>query len=313
MGFICKLCLKDKDGRDYYYNTVNDKQYRFLSCKECTKAKTPKKVVENSKHEPNTITREKVQISPSYNTYKEDWQGNTIIRFGVVSDTHLGSKHQQLTHLNNAYDTFEKEGIKTVYHAGDITEGYKMRKGHENEIFLHSTDEFIDYVVDKYPRREGITTKAIGGNHDGSFMKLAGVNIGPKIQEKRKDIVYLGDLNTTVDITPNCKLELNHPLDGSSTVSYSYALQRYADSLMGGTKPNILLVGHYHKMVYLDYRNIHMLAVPCLEAQTPFMRGKRLPAHLGYYIITVHVDKEGTIQRFIPEHFPIYKTIKHDY
>ena len=47
-------------------------------------------------------------------------------------------------------------------------------------------------------------------------------------------------------LTPNCRMDLFHPLDGSS-YAVSYSGQKYMDSITGGDKPNILFVGHHHK------------------------------------------------------------------
>ena len=251
-------------------------------------------------------------VVPQENVTTEDWQGNKIIRFGVVSDTHLCSKWQQLTHLNAMYDIFQQEGIETVYHAGDITEGVNMRRGHEYEVFKHGTDEQQQYVIDNYPKRKGIITKFITGNHDHSGIKAAGHDIGYPIERARDDMIYLGMSNAKIELTPNCVLELNHALDGNA-YALSYAIQKRIDAMSGGEKPSILIDGHHHKMIYLFYRNIHAFEAGTFQSQTPWMRGKRLSAHMGGWIIEIHVDDEGTIQRCGAEFFPFYKAVENDY
>ena len=251
-------------------------------------------------------------VVPQENVTTEDWQGNKIIRFGVVSDTHLCSKWQQLTHLNAMYDIFQQEGIETVYHAGDITEGVNMRRGHEYEVFKHGTDEQQQYVIDNYPKRKGIITKFITGNHDHSGIKAAGHDIGYPIERARDDMIYLGMSNAKIELTPNCVLELNHALDGNA-YALSYAIQKRIDAMSGGEKPSILIDGHHHKMIYLFYRNIHAFEAGTFQSQTPWMRGKRLPAHMGGWIYQIHVDDEGTIQRCGAEFFPFYKAVENDY
>jgi transposase len=251
-------------------------------------------------------------IVPEYGEYKEDWNGEKIIRFGAVSDNHLCSKWQQITFLNNLYDIFQREGISTVYNPGDITEGFKMRPGHEHEIFKFGADEQTDYVIDKYPNRPGIVTKFITGNHDHSHIKNGGIDIGKRIADKRSDMIYLGLSNAKVYITPNCTVELNHPLDGAA-YALSYAPQKTIDAMSGGEKPNILLNGHHHKAFYMIYRNIHAYECGTTQAQTPWMRGKRIAANMGGWIITVHVTEDGTISRCMGEFIPLYKPLEHDY
>ena len=248
----------------------------------------------------------------SENIIKKEWNGQRVIRFGAISDTHIGSKHQQLTHLNTIYDTFEQKDVCDVYHAGDISEGIKMRAGHEQECFLHGSDEIEDYIIQKYPKRNGISTHFITGNHDHSMIKQSGHDIGIKIGKDRSDMNYLGMANVKVMLTPNCSMEINHPLDGAS-YALSYSIQKFADSMSGGDKPNILLNGHHHKYMYLFYRNIHMMECGCFEWQTPWMRGKRIAAHVGGSIVTVHVNEQGEIKRFITEFIPFYEQIKNDY
>ena len=114
-----------------------------------------------------------------------DFTKSRTYKFGVVSDTHLNSKEQQLTHLNRMYDLFAAEGVSDVYHAGDITAGEGMFTGQVYEIFNVGFDNQADYVIKHYPKREGITTHFITGNHDLSYynwrhVKAAGKGVYTK-------------------------------------------------------------------------------------------------------------------------------------
>ncbi len=125
-------------------------------------------------------------------------------------------------------------------------------------------------------------------------------------------MVYLGRANAKVNLTPNCVLEINHPLDGAA-YALSYGLQKMIDAMSGGEKPNIYLGGHHHKTMYLFYRNIHAFECGTVQAQTPWMRGKRIPAHMGGWIVEVHVDDEGTVTRCKGEFVPFYVALENDY
>lgn len=254
-------------------------------------------------------------IVPSNNRVESTWAGEKVIRFGVLGDTQLCSKFQQLTFLNSVYDLFRKEGIESVYHTGDITEGYnKGRHGHIYDLVpaCIGADEQAEYVINNYPKREGITTHYISGNHDHWHITNGGVNIGKMISRERDDMKYLGMSNAVVELTQNCTMQLNHPEDGSS-YAISYTSQKYADSLSGGQKPNILLQGHYHKFEYLFYRNIHIVQTGTLCAQTSWMRAKKIAAHVGAGIIEVHVNDVGEITRFKIEWIPQYHSVERDY
>ena len=240
------------------------------------------------------------------------WDGTDTIRFAIIGDTQLGSKYTQLTHLHAFYDICEKEGIKNVYHTGDITDGLKMRPGHEYELYKVSADEMREDVVRNYPKRDGITTHFITGNHDASLYKHVGYDIGCGIASLRPDMRYLGRDCAVINLTPKCTLELRHPWDGSA-YAISYKIQKMIEAMESDSKPNILAVGHYHKAEYIFYRNVHALQTGCFQGQTPFTRGKGISVHLGGWIVTIRVDTDGTIQSIAPEFVPFYKSIEKDY
>lgn len=250
------------------------------------------------------------QLEP--NLIEDEWTGDKIIRFGLMGDTQINSKYTQITHLHKFYDICQQEGITTVYHTGDMDEGEEMRMGHKYECYHQGADDHIDEIIRVYPKRNGITTKFITGNHDHSLYKRAGFDIGKVIAQGRDDFEYLGMSNAIIFLTPNCTLELRHPIDGTA-YALSYKIQKMIESMSGGEKPNILAVGHYHKASYDFYRNVHAFQTGCFQGQTPFTRGKGISIQMGGWIVECFVDEEGTINRIRQEFIPFYKAIKDDY
>ena len=246
------------------------------------------------------------------NEIESKWDGCETIKIGVLTDTHIGSKYWQPTFLKECYENMEANGITDVYHAGDISDGLKMRPGHEYELYEITADDMVNDIVKNYPKIDGITTHFITGNHDASIYKHIGYDIGLSIADKRKDMDYLGRDSARVYLTPNCIMELRHPWDGTA-YALSYKPQKMLDALDPDTKPNIMVIGHYHKAEYLFYRNVHCIQAGCFQGQTPFTRGKGISVHTGYWIITIRVDENGTIKSFAPEFHPLYKCIKDDY
>lgn len=244
--------------------------------------------------------------------YNAGWEGAEELRFAVIGDTQFGSKYTQITALNEFYDICKSRGIKSVYHTGDITDGLKMRVGHEYELYAISADEIRDDVVKNYPKRDGIKTYFITGNHDASIYKQVGYDIGAAISALRPDLKYLGRDCAVINLTPHCTLELRHPWDGTA-YALSYKVQKMIEAMESDSKPNILAVGHYHKAEYLFYRNVHTLQTGCFQSQTPWERGKGISIHIGGWIVTIRVDKNGTIKSFAPEFIPYYTSIKDDY
>lgn len=269
---------------------------------------TSNKIAEGTKEETKRVA---VQNQEPVH-YEGKWDGTETIRFAIMGDTQIGSKYTQLTYLHNFYDLCVQQGVKDVYHTGDLTDGLKMRPGHEYELYEVSADEMIDDVVKNYPIREGITTHFITGNHDASIYKHVGYDIGQAVSNRRPDMKYLGRDCAVINITPNCTLELRHPWDGSA-YALSYKLQKMIEAMESDSKPNILAVGHYHKAEYIFYRNVHALQTGCFQSQTPFTRGKGISVHMGGWIVTIRVDKNGYIQGFAPEYIPYYASIKKDY
>ena len=269
-----------------------------------------------SKHEPiSTAVKEEKRVvvqNQEPTAHKSVWDGTQTIKIAIMGDTQIGSKYTQWTHLKNFYDICQEEGIKDVYHTGDVTDGLKMRPGHEYELYEVSADEMIDDVVTNYPKRDGITTHFITGNHDASIYKQIGYDIGMAIANKRNDMKYLGRDCAVIYLTPNCKLELRHPWDGTA-YALSYKTQKIVESMESDSKPNILAVGHYHKAEYLFYRNVHVLQSGCFQSQTPFTRGKGISVHLGGWILTIKVEADGTIKSIAPQFIPYYASIKDDY
>lgn len=286
---------ESKGGEVPNYNTIKT----YLRRK-----KTTVKNVEKEKH--IAIQNQEPSI------HKTNWDGTTLIRFGLIGDTQFGSKYTQITHLHKFYDICENLGITDIYHTGDITDGIKMRQGHEYELYAISADEQREDVVKNYPKRDGITTHFITGNHDASLYKHVGYDIGAAIAKDRQDMDYLGRDCAIVNLTPNCTLELRHPWDGTA-YAISYKVQKMIEAMEADSKPNILAVGHYHKQEYIFYRNIHALQTGCFQSQTPFTRGKGISVVMGGYIVTARVDENGYIQAFDPAFIPFYAPIKDDY
>lgn len=240
------------------------------------------------------------------------WDGMDHIIFALMGDTQIGSKYTQMSYLHNFYDIVEQRGIKDVYHTGDLTEGLKMRVGHEYELYEVSADEMRDDVIKNYPLREGIRTHFITGNHDASIYKQIGYDIGQAIAHERPDMEYLGRDCAIVKLTPNCTLELRHPWDGTA-YALSYKLQKMIEAMESDSKPNILAVGHYHKVEYMFYRNVHAFQTGCFQSQTPFTRGKGISVHMGGWIIDIKVGTDGTIKELSPTFIPFYNSIQNDY
>lgn len=229
-----------------------------------------------------------------------DW-----LRFGLVSDTHLACKEERLAELHNIYDLFASEGITTVFHAGNIVDGYLPRVNGDS-VYVTSIDGQCLYVVDAYPKRDGIVTYFItGDDHEGWWQK-DGFNFGAYLQyvarkEGRGDLCYIGHVEADVEIRhpsgASTIIKIQHP-GGGSAYARSYAGQKQVEAFEGGEKPNILVQGHYHVSNYMLDRNVHVISMPGFQDQTVFARKKRLRMEVGGAILAFKVNPDdGTVTR----------------
>ena len=256
------------------------------------------------------IVKNKYESPKTYEHYVGELKKKT---FMVMSDTHLCSIYEQLSFVNYLYDEAKRRGIDTIYHCGDVVDGvYRSRPEQINGLHSYTFDQQADYVIENYPMRDGITTYFITGNHDETHIRNGGADIGKAIARSRPDMVYLGLGHAKVYLSPNCWISLLHPLDGSS-YALSYSTQKYIDSLSGGEKPNMLFVGHHHKLLSMVNRNIYAYEVPSTCQQSMWEKRKRIQNTSGAWIISVEIDENGSLTKVIDEKIIQYNKIENDY
>lgn len=214
-----------------------------------------------------------------------------VFRCGVISCTHFGSIYEEIGITKAIYDWFQSEGIKDVFHCGDLTEGANMRKGHEHEIHKHGADAQAKWTIKQYPYIPGITTHLIAGNHDAVHMRNGGVDVCAMVARSREDINYVGpDYARFIVNQPggeNLKIDMIHP-DGGCSYALSYKPQKIIEQLEHGTSPDLLLIGHFHKAFTLpEYKGVSAVLAGCTQRQTGFMRRNGLAAHVGGHIIEI--------------------------
>jgi len=245
----------------------------------------------------------------NYRPSVEHFYGDEV-RFGVVSDTHIGNHHAMVEQLHEAYAVFKREGITRVYCPGNLLDGEKTYRGQEYEIDVMGADNVVANLARLWPKVPGITTYHVASStcHEGFYLKNAGLLIGKLIERERPDMVYLGLDEADIvlhDSEARPTLRIVHPGGGTSYAD-SYRPQKIVESYAGGDKPTVLAIGHYHKGGYYDIRDVHVIQAQCLERQTPFMRKLGLRAVLGFWICEMRFTEDGSLRRFRPESFKYY-------
>lgn len=89
----------------------------------------------------------------------DDWA------FGLISDTHKGSRFEEDKLIDKAYELVIGKGIKTMIHLGDLTEA--LANDYNKPYAL--VEEELLRARERLPRE--ITTKLLLGNHDYSAIR----------------------------------------------------------------------------------------------------------------------------------------------
>ena len=234
-------------------------------------------------------------------------KGNKI-KFAVASDLHFGSNYEASDELEAFFKRVDIEGITTVLTPGDVLDGHRVYAGQEYDLHALGFSAQRNHFVERNKVIPGhMKMYFIAGNHDASLKKLAGVRVGEVLQEACPNWVYCGedvaDLTLKTKNGRQYKVRLIHP-DGGTAYAISYKAQKYAESLEGGTKPNMVLMGHFHKAEHLpQYRNIDMVQAGTFQWQTPFLSRKGSAAHVGGWIIEVIVGSNKSMSNSVKAEF----------
>lgn len=232
------------------------------------------------------------------------------VKFLALSDTHLGSKWDNVKLIEHAYELAEKEGCDFVTHSGDILEGdfHGKRPDHIYQVRKLGMEQ-VEYAIDKYPKSK-LTTYFITGNHDATFIKTCGADVGKMISKERPELVYLGQDLADLKFE-RLKLRLRHGA-GSASYSRSYKLQKYCETIPVNEIPSMILQGHFHYSGYFKNRDIYCINVPSLQGYTPFAKAMGMDSEMGFWLVDVYTDDKGNITHLSPELYSFYdqKTLK---
>jgi DNA polymerase II small subunit/DNA polymerase delta subunit B len=238
------------------------------------------------------------------------WNGRKY-RFGVVSDTHLCSRYQQLTALWDFYRLLGRRHINTCFNCGDVVDGMGVYRGQDFETFVHGADGQTEYAIDHYPKVKGVQTHVISGNHDLSFMATAGYNVVRKICEAREDMTFVGDYLAYIMID-TIKIALMHGA-GANAYARSYKIQKVVENFSSESKPHFLFLGHYHvPNITPGYRNCESIQMSAFQAQTPYLATKGLQPWTAGLIVEIQTDDSG-LAKVQYEWIPFYKPKKNDF
>lgn len=231
------------------------------------------------------------------------------VTVAIVSDTHLGSREQALDALEAFYDEVEAREISEVWHAGDLVAGVDIYRGQiQSGIIpgLHTYREQVEYAVENYPKRDGVHTMIIAGNHDveGAAGRI-GADPVAAVCHRRSDMTYLGTYTGTIELPNGAYAQMVHGRGGGS-YAVSYKPQKYVESLAPGRKPALLIFGHWHVSGWFRHRYVNCLLAGCFEWQTDLLVRLGLQPDVGGWVVKMRLADDGSIVGIRPEWLSFY-------
>jgi hypothetical protein len=226
--------------------------------------------------------------------------------FGACGDQHMCSKYERLEVNESLYDAYEQAGCNIVFNTGNWIDGEARFNVHD--LHTHGVEAQLRYLRENYPKRPGIRTFAVAGDdHEGWYAQREGIDVGSLAERRfldagRTDWVDLGYMEAPVKVIhpatgKGAIISVVHP-GGGSAYALSYSIQKIIESLDGGEKPAVGLYGHYHKLWFGNIRNVWCVQTGCGQDQTPFMRKKKIEAHVGGTLVKITLDPEtGAVTR----------------
>jgi predicted phosphodiesterase len=215
-----------------------------------------------------------------------------------VSDTHIGSKFQQITSLKSFYKHADAKGVAAYLHAGDLLEGiHQAHRDAAYEQYAFGVDAQVNAVVKQYPKSNNGETLHIAGNHDDWAFQNVGVTSGAMIEAKRPDMKYLGYHSAFVELG-NMRFLIQHGSKGGSTYAKSYKAQKLIEGLADNerTQTDVAMFGHYHQDAYLGrYMGVFSFMLPCFKAQDRFLRMLGKNPTIGGLILEIETDRDRRI------------------
>lgn len=264
------------------------------------------------------VDHDRVQIASRYGTQSSRVHHLSLsplrceeVTVAVISDTHYGSKYCLRDAIRDFIGRAYEGGVRHVFYPGDVLEGeYRHAYGEKSHVGL--TDQTQD-AFEHLPRHPGLFYHAITGNHDETFAKSSGVDVGLWMESYfrkhgRHDLHFYGDRGAYLSFY-GALVHLWHPLGGTGHTK-SYKLQKMAASYPAGLKPHLLLAGHWHMFCHVEERDVHAVGCPTFQhGMSPFGRALGYVPAVGGLILRWRMSEAGTMRDF---HLQRIKYSEHD-
>jgi hypothetical protein len=228
--------------------------------------------------------------------------------FAGIGDLHAGSKYTRWDVREDMVRLAEASGVQAILETGNWIEGEARFNRYDLEAV--GLEQQIELLARKHPRTKLPIYAVTGDDHEGWYAQREGIDVGKYCANAMRvagfDWRDLGYMEAHVTLRNynsgmTSTLAVVHP-GGGSSYALSYSIQKIVESYEGGEKPAVAFYGHYHKLWAGLIRNVWCIQTGCAQDQTPFMRKKRLEAHVGGTLVDLTQDpRTGAIISMRPE------------
>lgn len=228
----------------------------------------------------------------------------------LLSDTHLGSKFDQISSLETIYNKGEKIGVDYYLHAGDFFEGF-INNSHEFKRSLrHQTvDQQIEYAYNNYPHSPK-PTLIINGNHEEETRRKTKVDMLEELTKLRNDIIYLNNTKSNIQMG-KLRIMMMHTNTTNRSMKEKI-IKKDIDKYPLNATPKIVITGHTHNRSYTLYKGTHIFQVPSLMSCRDPKLYTNGPEENGVWWLDISISCKGNIERIIQEpetiHYQYKKT-----
>lgn len=244
------------------------------------------------------------------------------LKIAVPSDTHKGSKAEQITNLRRFIAYARERGYKKFCVPGDLTSGRNGYKGQSLEQYATTAEQQIEaFNRDVVPLPDE-QWYVLGGNHDFWHITNGGTDVVWRICQQYPNMHFMGYDVGDIPLTDKAKIRMWHPTGGVPYAS-SYRLQKGMEGLAYEQLLNLVeqsedqsvvlyLVGHLHIELSMQRGPILAAQVGCFEGRTNYLSRKGLYPQIGGYLFSLYLNDAGQVSKNVRE-FVSFPEIREDF
>ncbi len=271
------------------------------------KIKTSPVLPEPKPESPFAVKHEVLEIGSGDTAWEIKSLPNNKFKFAAFGDLHAASKYCRWDVREDLTRRAEEFGAQAILDTGNWIDG--ERTFNRYDVDAIGLEAQVQILADKYPKTKIPTYAISGADHEGWYVRSEGIDVGRYCESVMRDAGHqwtnLGFMQADIRLK-NYKtdavsiLRLMHP-GGGSAYATSYKPQKIIEAMEGGEKPQVLLIGHYHKIDCGLVRNVWYVQTGCQQDQTPFLAQKTTEVQVGGFMIEMEQDpKTGSIIEFTP-------------